>query len=59
MVRLDDLLLGDLGNARVDARLLHAMLLRDGRVAEWLRSFGVDADVVESAFPGSGVWSDA
>jgi hypothetical protein len=55
MVRLDDLLLGDLGNARVDARLLHAMLLRDGRVAEWLRRLGVDADAVESAFPGS-VW---
>lgn len=54
MVRLDDALLGDLGNARVDARLLRAMLLRDGRVAEWLRGLGVDADAVESAFPGSG-----
>jgi hypothetical protein len=53
-VRLDDLLLGDLGNARVDARLLRAILLRDGRVGEWLRSRGIDADAVESAFPGSG-----
>jgi hypothetical protein len=47
-------LLGDLGNGRVDARLLRALLLRDGRVAEWLRSRGVDADAVETAFPGSG-----
>lgn len=53
-VRLDDLLLGDLGHARVDARLLRAVLLRDGRVAEWLRSVGVDADAVERAFPGTG-----
>lgn len=47
-------MLGDLGNARVDARLLRAILLRDGRVAEWLRSRGIDTDAVESAFPGSG-----
>jgi hypothetical protein len=53
-VRLDDLLLGDLGNARVDARLLRAVLLRDGRVAAWLRSRGIDADDVETTFPGSG-----
>src|SRR5690349_10096815 len=53
-VRLDDLLLGDLGNPRVDARLLRAVLLRDGRVAEWLRGHGIDDDAVEEAFPGSG-----
>lgn len=53
-VRLDDLLLGDLGNARVDARLLRAVLLRDGPMAEWLRSRGIDDAVVEEAFPGTG-----
>lgn len=52
-VRLDDLLLGDLGNQRVDARLLQAVLLRDRHVAEWLRSQGIDADAVEDAFPGT------
>jgi hypothetical protein len=53
-VLLDDLLLGDLGNARVDARLLRAVLLRDGRVAEWLRSRGIDDAAVDEAFPGTG-----
>jgi hypothetical protein len=53
-VRLDDLLLGDLGHPRVDARLLRAVLLRDGRVAQWLRSQRVDGDAVEAAFPDSG-----
>ena len=53
-VRLDDLLLGDLGNQRVDARLVQALLLRDGRVGRWLLSQGVDVDAVERAFPGSG-----
>ncbi len=53
-VRLDDLLLGDLGNQRVDARLLQALLLRDGRVGKWLLGQGVDADAVERAFPDSG-----
>lgn len=57
-MRLDDLLLGDLGNAHVDARLLRAILLRDGRVAEWLRARGLDAETVERAFPGSG-WERA
>jgi hypothetical protein len=56
-VRLDDLLLGDLGNPRVDARLVRAILLRDGRVAEWLHTRGIDADAVEDAFPGSS-WAD-
>jgi hypothetical protein len=53
-VHLDELLLGDLGNQRVDARLLRAILLREGNVARWLRSRGIDADAVEDAFPGSG-----
>lgn len=52
-VRLDDHLLGDLGNKRVDARLLQAILLRDRRVAEWLRSRGIDAETIEAAFPGT------
>jgi hypothetical protein len=55
-VRLDDLLLGDLGNQRVDARLVQALLLRDGRVGKWLRSRGIYVDAVERAFPGTG-WS--
>jgi len=53
MVRLDDLLLGDLGHPLVDAHLLAAVLIRGGRVAEWLRSCGVGLDEVEGAFPGS------
>jgi hypothetical protein len=53
-VHLDDLLLGDLGNQPVDARPLRAILLREGHVAEWLRSRGIDADAVEDAFPRSG-----
>ena len=52
-VRLDDLLLGDVGNTRVDARLLQAILLRDRDVAEWLRSRGIDEDAVEDAFRGT------
>ena len=52
-VRLDDLLLGDLGHERVDARLLQAILLRDRHVAEWLRNRGIDADAIEDAFPGT------
>lgn len=54
VVMLDDLGLGDLGNAVVDARLLQAILLRDGTVARWLRSVGVDLGSVEAAFPGTG-----
>ena len=52
-VRLSDLLLGDLGNQRVDARLLQAILLREGAVGEWLRSQGIDPDAVEHGFPGT------
>lgn len=46
-------LLGDLGNRRVDAQLLSAILLRDHDVACWLRGHGVDLEQVQRAFPGS------
>jgi hypothetical protein len=52
-VQLDDLMLGDLGNRRVDARLLSAVLVRGGPVAQWLRDRGIDAEDVETTFPGS------
>jgi hypothetical protein len=45
---------GDLGNTLVDVRLLNAILLRGGRVAEWLRSEGIDLDKVDMKFPGGG-----
>ena len=45
--------IGDLGNARADARLLQAILLRDGPVARWLTRRGLNADTIEEAFPGS------
>jgi hypothetical protein len=51
-VTLGNRTLGDLGNQRVDAQLLSAILLRDGAVAKWLRSRGVDLDGVRDAFPG-------
>ncbi len=41
---------GDLGNVRVDARLLLAIVLRDGRVAGWLRERGVDEVTIRDAF---------
>jgi hypothetical protein len=47
-------LLGDLGNPRVDAQLLNAILLRDHAVARWLRERGIDTEGVEQVFPGSG-----
>ena len=53
MVRLDELLLGDLGHPRVDAALVSAILLRDGRVGRWLRSRSVDLEALEQAFPKS------
>lgn len=53
-VTLGGALLGDLGHPRVDARLLSAIVLRDGRVGAWLRARGVRAEDVEAAFPGTG-----
>ena len=45
--------IGDLGNPRTDARLLSAIMLRGGAVADWLRVRGLEAKDVEDAFPGS------
>lgn len=53
-VVLEGVPLGDLGNRRVDARLLTALLLRGGAVAAWLVSRGIHRGAVEAAFPGSG-----
>jgi hypothetical protein len=52
-VQLGQLLLGDLGNPAVDARLLSALLLRGGIVAQWLEAHGIDSDGVSTSFPGS------
>jgi hypothetical protein len=49
-VGLDRHLIGDLGNPRVDARLLLAIALRDGRVAGWLLERGVDEAAIRGAF---------
>ena len=53
-VRLNGIPLGDLGHRRVDGRLLMALLLRGGPVAEWLTANSVDAAAVQFAFPGCG-----
>jgi hypothetical protein len=53
VVQLGQQLLGDLGNPRVDARLISAILKRDGRVAAWLRDQQIDLHDVENAFPGT------
>jgi ATP-dependent Clp protease ATP-binding subunit ClpC len=45
-VVLDEAPLGDLGNPRVDGRLLLEILERRGAVAAWLRERGVDEDAV-------------
>ena len=41
-VTIGDERLGDLGNPRTDVAMLRAILRRDGRVADWLRTAGVD-----------------
>jgi ATP-dependent Clp protease ATP-binding subunit ClpA len=46
MVTLDESPLGDLGNPRVDGRLLLEILDRHGAVAAWLRERGVDEQAV-------------
>ncbi|HZO36391.1 MAG TPA: hypothetical protein VFB41_05885 [Solirubrobacteraceae bacterium] len=53
MVRLDNLLLGDLGHPSVDAALVSAILLRNSQLSRWLRNRGVDLDALEQAFPKS------
>lgn len=53
-VRLEDHVLGDLGSSRTDARLLSAILVRNGRVGQWLRDRGLEVSDVEETFPGSG-----
>ena len=50
MVALDDRPFGDVGNPRVDARLLLAIALRDQRVAAWLRERGVDEAAIRRDF---------
>jgi hypothetical protein len=50
-VRLNNVLLGDLGHPRVDSRLVSAILLRGGDVALWLQGEGVDIADVQDAFP--------
>lgn len=45
-VRLDEAPIGDLGNPRVDGRLLLEILERRGAVAAWLRERGVDEAAV-------------
>jgi hypothetical protein len=52
-VRFGPLLLGDLGNPAVDARLLSALLLRGGLVAQWLQAQGIDRDGIRASFPDS------
>jgi ATP-dependent Clp protease ATP-binding subunit ClpA len=48
-----DLPLGDLGHPRVDARLLLAILAKEGRSAELLRRHGLDELAVRAALGGS------
>ena len=47
-----ELPIGDLGHPRVDARLLLAMLGKEGRSAELLRRHGLDEAVVRAALGG-------
>ena len=47
-----DFPIGDLGHPRVDARLLLAILGKDGRSAELLREHGVDETAVRSELGG-------
>jgi hypothetical protein len=52
-VRVGDELLGDLGNPRTDIGMLRAILRRDGKVAGWLRTAGIDEAWVREFDPGS------
>ena len=52
VVRFDDAALGDLGQPRVDGRMLLAILVAGGRAARLLRDRGVDEAAVRAALPG-------
>jgi hypothetical protein len=45
---------GDLGHQVVDARLLLAILLRDGPLGRWLAERGVTREAVERGFGPTG-----
>ncbi len=45
--------LGELGSARVDARLLLAILERNGPMAAWLRERGVDEPTLRRMLEGA------
>ena len=53
VVRLGERVLGDLGHARVDARLLLAILERSGPMAAWLRERGVDEPTLRRMLEGA------
>lgn len=53
VVRLNEKPFGDLGNRRVDASLLVAILRRGSAVAAWLQDHDVRSVLVDAAFPGS------
>jgi ATP-dependent Clp protease ATP-binding subunit ClpC len=52
-VKLGATVLGDLGNARVDVRLLLAILDRNGPMAAWLRERGVDEPTLRRMLEGA------
>jgi hypothetical protein len=49
-VQLNDHFLGDLGHSRTDAALIAAILLRGGRLAQWLTNQGVSRAEIEREF---------
>jgi ATP-dependent Clp protease ATP-binding subunit ClpC len=53
VARLGERVLGDLGHARVDARLLLAILERNGPMAAWLRERGVDEATLRRMLEGA------
>jgi ATP-dependent Clp protease ATP-binding subunit ClpC len=53
VARLGDRVVGDLGHARVDARLLLAILERNGPMAAWLRERGVDEPTLRRMLEGA------
>jgi ATP-dependent Clp protease ATP-binding subunit ClpC len=53
VARLGERVVGDLGHARVDARLLLAILERNGPMAAWLRERGVDEPTLRRMLEGA------